>query len=74
MHNNVMDEAYQPGAKWTSKDGKRNVVVVSDELGFRGPAFMIRNLDSGRENRIEIQGLMKKFRYTGFDPAFADPT
>lgn len=72
-----MNEIYQPGANWISRDGKRNVVIVSDELGYRGPAFLIRNLETGRESRIEVTGLHRKFRFDGFDPAFAqtsDPT
>ena len=51
-----MNEIYQPGANWISRDGKRNVVIVSDELGYRGPAFLIRNLETGRESRIEVTG------------------
>lgn len=73
MDNNVMNERFCPGAQWSSKDGKRNVVIVESERGQRGPAFVIRNLSTGRDNRIEIAGLMRKFQHTGFDPAFADP-
>jgi hypothetical protein len=50
------------GANWTSKDGKRNIVIVSDDLGYRGPAFTIRNLETDRQCRIEITGLINKFR------------
>lgn len=62
-----MNDKYSPGANWSSNDGKRNVVIVSDEVGYRGPAFIIRNLATGRKSRIEAPGLNKKFRFVGFD-------
>jgi len=62
-----MNYEYRPGANWSSNDGERNVVIVSDELGYRGPAFVIRNLATGRKSRIEIAGLLSKFRFVGFD-------
>lgn len=64
------DEQYRPGDIWSSKDGKRNVVIVNDLRGLRGTVYTIRNLTTGRDSRIERQGLVKKFRHMGFDPAF----
>jgi len=72
MHNNMADEMYHPGANWSAKDGKRNVVIIDCVKGSRGLEFTIRNLHTARESRIEWAGLVKKFRYMGFDPAFED--
>ncbi|WP_301122998.1 hypothetical protein [Mycolicibacterium fortuitum] len=69
MTNSPMDEAYQLGAQWSSKDGERKVVIVAGQRGSRGTEFVIRNLKTGRESRIELAGLVKKFRYTGLDQA-----
>ncbi|SHU66389.1 Uncharacterised protein [Mycobacteroides abscessus subsp. abscessus] len=64
------DEQYRPGDIWSSKDGKRNVVIVAGLRGLRGTVYTIRNLTTGRDSRIERPGLVKKFRHVGFDPAF----
>ena len=67
-----MSEHYLPGANWTSKDGRRHIVIVREIHSHRGRAFTIRNLSTGRESQIEISGLSRKFNFGGYDPAFED--
>lgn len=65
------DLAYEPGANWSSKDGGRHVVIVSASRSDRGCEFVIRNAVTGRQSRIEIAGLDRKFRFAGYDPAYS---
>lgn len=65
-----MSDQYKSGACWSSRDGQRNVVIVKDAEGLRSQAFIIRNLATGRESRIELAGLNRKFRFVGHDPSF----
>lgn len=65
----MSDETHRLGEVWASKDGKRHVVIVASLRGLRGTTYTIRNLATGRDSRIELQGLVKKFRRLGFDPS-----
>lgn len=67
-----MTDQYKPGANWTSKDGKRNIVITHEGLQGRGKWFAIRNLATGMTRYIELSGLDRKFRFTGYDPAFKE--
>lgn len=67
-------EAFLVGANWSSKDGKRNVVIEAELNQGRERTFMIRNLVTGRVGRIELSGLARKFRFAGYDPAHQKPS
>ncbi|MEX7474249.1 hypothetical protein AB4Z39_31635 [Mycobacterium adipatum] len=58
------------GANWASEDSKRTVVINQEIDSLRGRAFVIRNVATGRSNRIELGGLTRKFRFLGYDPAY----
>lgn len=65
-----VSEMFLVGANWVSDDGKRNVVINREVTGGRDRTFVIRNVQTGRSNRIELPGLTRKFRFVGYDPAY----
>jgi hypothetical protein len=67
-----MSDQFKVGANWASKDGKRNIVIDSELFSYRGRCFAIHNLATGRVTNIEIGGLTRKFRFTGYDPAYRE--
>lgn len=64
------DKMFLVGANWTSNDGKRNVVIDREVSGGRDRTFILRNVATGRSNRIELPGLTRKYCFTGYDPEY----
>ncbi len=64
------DRMFMIGANWEARNGSRIVVINREIDSFRGRAFVIRNVATGRSNRIELPGLTRKFRFLGYDPAY----
>ena len=65
------ENAYSPGANWSSRDGRRNIVIDRELQSYRGRAFSIRNLSTNRLTNIELSGLLRKFRFVGYDPNYS---